>query len=286
MSTLPLTVSFEVFPPKTTDGLAQLADTAERLRAADPVYVSVTYGAGGTDRDGSFRAIDAVLASGVEVAAHLTCVGQSIEDVHAVVERYEQLGVTQIVALRGDPPTGIDAPYTPHPDGYHRTSDLVAAVADRFEVSVSAYPERHPQSPTFEHDLDVLAGKVAAGATRAMTQMFFDNRSFFTYRDAVRARGIDVALVPGIFPIHSFPAVARFAARCGAVMPSWIADRFAGLDDDPMGTHAVAAEVAAEQIAQLAANGVEHVHVYTLNRADLALAVCERIGLVESAPVA
>jgi methylenetetrahydrofolate reductase (NADPH) len=286
MSTLPLTVSFEVFPPKTRDGLAQLADTALRLRAADPVFVSVTYGAGGTDRDRSFQAIDAVLASGVEVAAHLTCVGQSVDDVHAVVERYEQLGVSQIVALRGDPPTGIDAPYVPHADGYHRTSDLVGAVADRFEVSVSAYPERHPQSPSFGHDLDVLAQKVAAGATRAMTQMFFDNRSFFAYRDAVRDRGIDVALVPGIFPIHSFPAVARFAARCGAAMPAQLAERFAGLDDDPAATHAMAAEVAAEQVAELAANGVEHVHLYTLNRADLALAVCERLGLVESVPVA
>lgn len=279
--THPLRVSFEVFPPKTDDGLVQLADTARRLRVADPTFVSVTYGAGGTSRDCSFAAIDAVLASGVEVAAHLTCVGQSIDDVHAVVGRYEQLGVNRIVALRGDPPTGIDAPYEPHPDGFHSTADLVASVAGRFEVSVSAYPERHPQSPTVEHDLDVLASKVDAGATRAMTQMFFDNTTFLSYREAVRARDIDVALVPGIFPIHSFPAVARFASRCGASMPAWIAERFAGLDDDPRATHAVAAEVAASQIAELAAEGVGHVHVYTLNRAELALAVCERLGLVE-----
>jgi methylenetetrahydrofolate reductase (NADPH) len=146
---------------------------------------------------------------------------------------------------------------------------------------VSAYPERHPQSPTLAHDLDVLAGKVAAGATRAMTQMFFDNTTFLTYRDAVAARGIDVALVPGIFPIHSFPAVARFASRCGASMPTRIADRFDGLDDAPEAAHAVAAELAASQIAELAAEGVEHVHVYTLNRPELALAVCERLGLVE-----
>jgi methylenetetrahydrofolate reductase (NADPH) len=276
-----LRVSFEVFPPKTDDGLVQLADTAHRLSAADPTFVSVTYGAGGTSRDRSFAAIDAVLASGVEVAAHLTCVGQSVDDVHAVVERYGQLGVSQIVALRGDPATGIDAPYAPHPDGFHRTSDLVASVAGRFEVSVSAYPERHPQSPSLAHDLDVLAGKVAAGATRAMTQMFFDNAHFVAYRDAVAGRRIDVALVPGIFPIHSFPAVARFASRCGASMPAWVAERFAGLDDDPATTHAVAADLAAEQIAELAAEGVGHVHVYTLNRPELALAVCERLGLVE-----
>lgn len=281
MSTRP-TVSFEVFPPKTPAGLVQLADTAQRLGAADPAFISVTYGAGGTDRDRSFQAIDAVLTSGVEIAAHLTCVGQSVDDVQAVVSRYEQLGVSQIVALRGDPPTGIDAPYAAHPGGYQRTAELVAAVADRFEVAVSAYPERHPQSPTLDHDLDVLADKVTAGATRAMTQMFFDNECFFAYRDAVTARAIDVALAPGVFPIHSFPSVARFAARCGASMPGWIADRFAGLDDDPAASHEVAADLAAAQIAGLVAEGVEHVHVYTLNRAELALAVCERLGLVEA----
>lgn len=275
-----LHVSFEVFPPKTDDGLDQLAETAARLRVAEPTFVSVTYGAGGSTRDRSFAAIDAVLASGVEVAAHLTCVGQSVDDVHGVVARYEELGVSHIVALRGDPPTGVDAPYAAHPQGFQHTADLVAAVAERFEVAVSAYPERHPQSPSLDHDLDVLAAKVDAGATRAMTQMFFDNASFFAYRDAVAARGIDVALVPGIFPIHSFPAVARFAARCGASMPARIAERFDGLDDDPAATHAVAAGLAAAQIEELAAEGVEHVHLYTLNRAELALAVCGQLDLL------
>lgn len=279
MSHLPLSVSFEVFPPKTHDGLVQLSAAVGRLTAADPAFVSVTYGAGGTDRERSFHAIDAVRATGVEVAAHLTCVGQSVADIHAVVDHYERLGVSRIVALRGDPPGGVDAPYTAHPDGFQRTADLVAAVADRFEVAVSAYPERHPQSPSLDHDLGVLAEKVGAGARRAVTQMFFDNRDFLTYRDAVRARGIDVEIVPGIFPIHSFPAVARFAARCGATMPAAVAARFAGLDDDPVATHDVAAELAAAQIAELATHGVRHVHLYTINRADLALDVCERLGL-------
>jgi methylenetetrahydrofolate reductase (NADPH) len=284
-TTTRLRVSFEVFPPKTADGLDQLGDTVQRLRAADPAFVSVTYGAGGTSRDRSFAAIETVRRAGVDVAAHLTCVGQSVADVLAVVDRFERLGVDQIVALRGDPPGGVDAAYAPHDDGFHRTADLVAAVADRFDVSVSAYPERHPQSPTLAHDLDVLAGKVAAGATQAMTQMFFDNATFFAYRDAVAARGIDVTLVPGIFPIHSFSAVSSFAARCGATIPAALADRFAGVDD-PSAAREVAADVAAEQIAELAANGVEHVHVYTLNRAELALGVCERLGAVAAESVA
>ena len=188
-----------------------------------------------------------------------------------------------MVALRGDPPAGVDAPYEPHPDGHRSTAELVAAIKARrsdLAVSVSAYPERHPQSPTDAHDLDVLAAKVDAGADHAMTQMFFDNDLFLAYVERVRDRGIDVPIVPGIFPIHSFPAVARFAARCGASIPASVARRFEGLDDDPAATHRVAADLAAEQIRHLATNGVGHVHLYTLNRADLALAVCERLSLV------
>lgn len=281
-----LDISFEVFPPKTPAGLDQLAATVERLSAATPSFISVTYGAGGTDRERSFEAIRVVRRTGLEVAGHLTCVGQSVDDVHGVVERYRQLGVSQIVALRGDPPGGVDGSYAPHEHGYRRTADLVGSVVDRFRVAVSAYPERHPQSPSVDHDLDVLAEKVEAGATRAMTQMFFDNNLFLTYLDRVRGRGLDISVVPGIFPIHSFPAVARFAARCGATIPTEIADRFDGLDDDPVAAHEVAADVAAEQIAALAAHGVDHVHIYTLNRAELALDVCERLGLVESARAA
>ncbi len=277
-------VSFEVFPPKTDAGLDQLADTVGRLTVADPIFVSVTYGAGGSSRDRSFAAIRATSGAGVRVAGHLTCVGQPVDEVDCVIDRYAELGVHHIVALRGDPPGGVDAPYEPHPDGYQRTADLVAVAKRRggFGVSVSAYPERHPQSPTDAHDLDVLAEKVAAGADQAITQMFFDNAHFERYLERVRGRGIDVPVVPGIFPIHSFPAVARFAARCGATIPDCVADRFTGLDDDPDTTHKIAAEVAAEQITGLAALGVEHVHLYTLNRAELGLAVCERLGLIDS----
>jgi methylenetetrahydrofolate reductase (NADPH) len=282
--------SFEVFPPRTSEAACGLRETVVQLGALDPLFVSVTYGAGGSDRHRSFDTIRSVAATGATVAGHLTCVGQSVADVESVIERYAALGVEHVVALRGDPPEGVGATYQPHPDGYRRTADLVAAVKarGRFDVAVSAYPERHPQSPTVDHDLDVLAEKVGAGADRAITQMFFDNDDFLRYRDRVDARGIDVELVPGIFPIHSFPAVSRFAERCGARMPRHVADRFEGIDtDSPAHTaaaSAVAAEIAAEQIAELATDGIRHVHLYTLNRAALVLDVCERL-LHEPLPV-
>ncbi len=275
-----LSLSFEVFPPKHPDGLAPLAQVAADLQRVDPTFISVTYGAGGSDRQRSFDAIDAVRSTGSEVAGHLTCVGQSRSDIEQIVDRYVALGVHQVVALRGDPPGGIDDEYVPHPDGFRSTADLVAVIKSRsdLEVAVSAYPERHPQSPTDDHDLAILAGKVAAGADRAMTQMFFDNQHYYRYRDAVQAKGIDVAIVPGIFPIHSYPAVARFAARCGASIPAHVTERFAGLDDDTETTHKIAGELAAEQISELAAEGVEHVHIYTLNRSELALSVCDLLA--------
>ncbi|MGZ4791028.1 MAG: methylenetetrahydrofolate reductase, partial [Ilumatobacteraceae bacterium] len=198
------------------------------------------------------------------------------------------LGVNRIVALRGDPPAGVEAPYEAHPEGYGSTADLVRTIKQRggFDVAVSAYPERHPQSPTDAHDLDVLSEKVAAGADRAVTQMFFDNDHYLRYRDRVCAHGIGIPIVPGIFPIHSFPAVARFAERCGASIPSPIASRFAGLDDDSERARTLAADLAATQIAELAAHGVDAVHLYTLNRADLALAVCARLGIFPKAVAA
>lgn len=279
-----ISVSFEVFPPKTPAGLDTLASTVSRLASAGPAFVSVTYGAGGTDRHRSFEAIDRVReAGGAPVAGHLTCVGQSRDEIDEVLDRYLALGVEHVVALRGDPPAGVDAPYEPHPDGHRSTAELVAAIKARrsdIDVSVSAYPERHPQSPTDAHDLDVLAAKVEAGADRAISQMFFDDDRFLAFVHRARAHGIDVPIVPGIFPIHSFPAVARFAARCGATIPSSVADRFEGVDDDPDATREIAADFAAQQIRHLAGHGVEHVHLYTLNRADLALAVCRRLSLV------
>jgi methylenetetrahydrofolate reductase (NADPH) len=275
-----LSISFEVFPPKSTDALEGLRTTVARLGETSPKYVSVTYGAGGSDRERSFAAIEAVRTAGFDVAGHLTCVGQSKSDVEVVIDRYASIGVTRIVALRGDAPGGAGAPYQPHVEGYQRTADLVERIKQRggFDVAVSAYPERHPQSPTDDHDLDVLAEKCAAGADRAITQMFFDNAHYLRFRDQAQSRGITVPIVPGIFPIHSFPAVARFAERCGASMPSRVAERFAGHDDDAETTQTIAAELASTQIAELVDHGVDHVHIYTLNRADLAIAVCEQLG--------
>jgi len=276
-----LSVSFEVFPPKSPDGLDELRSTVRQLAVVGPRFVSVTYGAGGSGRERSVAAIEAVHAEGQSVAGHLTCVGQPRSEVDAMIDRYRDLGVTRIVALRGDPPGGVDAPYEPHIDGYQRTADLVRAISLRggFDIAVSAYPERHPQSPTDQHDLDVLADKVAAGAHRATTQMFFDNAHFLRYRDSVRARGIDIPLIPGIFPIHCFPTVAKFAERCGATIPFRIARRFRGLDGDAAATRTVAAEVAAEQISELVEHGVDAVHLYTLNRAELAVDICRQLQL-------
>ena len=273
--------SFEVFPPKRPEGLGPLAQVVTDLQRVAPSFISVTYGAGGSDRQRSFDAIDAVRSTGAEVAGHLTCVGETRSEIEDIIDRYVELGVHQVVALRGDPPGGVDAAYAPHPDGFQSTVDLVAEIKERsdLEVAVSAYPERHPQSPTDDHDLTLLAAKVAAGADRAVTQMFFDNQHYFRYREAVHAHGIDVVVVPGIFPIHSFPAVARFATRCGATIPERIAERLAGHEDDDETTHKIAAELAAEQIAELVEHGVERVHLYTLNRSELALAVCDLLDL-------
>jgi methylenetetrahydrofolate reductase (NADPH) len=275
-------ISFEVFPPKSIDGLEGLRSTVCRLTDVGPAFVSVTYGAGGSDRERSFAAIETVRSEGFDVAGHLTCVGQARPEIDVVIDRYAALGVSRIVALRGDPPHGVDGQYEAHPDGYRSTAELVHTIKQRggFDVSVSAYPEGHPQSPTEHHDLQVLSQKVAAGADRAMTQMFFDNSHYLRYRDRVDNYGIDIPIVPGIFPIHSFPAVARFAERCGASIPSRIAAQFAGLDDDSAATHEIATELAAAQIAELLEHGVEEVHIYTLNRADLALAVCAQLGIV------
>jgi len=275
-----VSVSFEVFPPRQREGLARLANVVTDLRRIGPTFVSVTYGAGGSESQRSFDAIDAVRSTNTAVAGHLTCVGQPRTEIEDVIDRYVTLGVHEVVALRGDPPGGIDDVYTPHREGFRSTADLVAAVKNRssLKVAVSAYPERHPQSPSFEHDLDILADKVAAGAERAVTQMFFDNQHFFRYRDAVQRRGIDVAIVPGILPIHSFGSIARFASQCGTSIPDRVAERFAALGNDVETTHKIAAEAAAAQISELDDHGVEHVHLYTLNRSELALAVCDLLA--------
>ena len=282
-----LNVSFEFFPPRTRKMEETLWQAIRRLEPLGPRFISVTYGAGGSTRERTHATVARILKeTALKPAAHLTCIGATREEVDAVIRDYWDLGVRHIVALRGDPADGEGTPYTPHPGGYANAAELTAGIrriAD-FEVSVSAYPEKHPDSPDFAADIDMLKAKVDAGATRAITQFFFDNDLYFRYLDRVRAAGIDIPITPGFIPILNFRQVAKFAALCGTHMPSRIAGRYEGLDDDPETRKLVAATIAAEQASDLAAQGVTDFHFYTLNRADLVFAICHLLGLRPKAP--
>jgi len=275
-------VSFEFFPPKTPEMEQTLWQAINRLAPLAPNFVSVTYGAGGSTRERTHTTVKRILSETLLTpAAHLTCVGATRLDVNAVISAYAAAGVRHIVALRGDPPGGIGERYAPHPGGYSNAADLVAGIkriAD-IEVSVSAYPEKHPDSPSVAADIDMLKAKVDAGATRAMTQFFFDNSVYFRYLDRVRAAGIEIPIVPGILPVLNFKATKNFAARAGATVPTWLADRFDGLDDDAATRKLIAAAVAAEQVLDLVDHGVTDFHFYTMNRADLVFAICHLLGL-------
>ncbi len=275
-------VSFEFFPPKNDLMEAKLWETTNRLQALAPDFVSVTYGAGGSTRERTARTVGRILReTSLVPAAHLTCVDASREAVDEVIGEFVSMGVTRFVALRGDPAEGVGARYRPHPAGYANAADLVGALKAQgaSDISVSAYPEKHPESPDFATDVDMLKRKVDAGATRAITQFFFDNDSYERYVERIRRAGIYVPIVPGILPVHNFRQVANFSARCGAHVPAWMAERFEGLDDDPQ-THAlVAAAVAAEQVLDLVERGITDFHFYTMNRADLVVAICHMIGI-------
>jgi methylenetetrahydrofolate reductase (NADPH) len=277
-----LHVSFEFFPPKNEDMEKALWEAVERLAPLAPQFVSVTYGAGGSTRERTHATVERLVKeTRLKPAAHLTCVGASKAEVDEVIRAYKDAGVNHIVALRGDPAGGIGTPYEAHPDGYKTTADLVAgirAIGD-FEVSVSAYPEKHPESASLDADIDVLKAKVDAGATRAITQFFFDNDVYLRYLDKVRARGINIPIVPGIVPVQNFKQTAGFAARCGASIPFWLAERFDGLENDPATRRLIAAAVAAEQVIDLLDAGVRDFHFYTMNKADLVYAICHLIGL-------
>jgi methylenetetrahydrofolate reductase (NADPH) len=275
-------VSFEFFPPKTEEMERTLWESITRLAPLEPNFVSVTYGAGGSTRERTHSTVKRILAeTALAPAAHLTCVAATCEEIDAVIRSYCAAGVRHIVALRGDPIGGIGERYAPHPGGYRNGADLVAGIKrlSDVEVSVSAYPEKHPDSPTVEADLDMLASKVDAGAARAITQFFFENDLYFRYLDRVRARGIDVPVVPGILPVQNFKQTKAFAARCGASVPDWLAERFDGLDEDAATRKLIAAAVAAEQVLDLVDRGVTDFHFYTMNRADLVYAVCHLLGL-------
>ena len=281
MSSSSIRVSFEFFPPADAAMETTLWQSVQRLAPLSPRFVSVTYGADGSTRDRTHQLVSRIQReTSLTGAPHLTCVGATREEVLEVARQYFREGIRHIVALRGDAPQGVTQ-YEPHPDGYAYASDLVAglrSVAD-FDISVAAYPETHPEAPSAEADLDNLRKKIDAGASRAITQFFFDTDDYLRFRDRCVAAGIHVSIVPGILPITRFPQVTRFAARCGAKIPSWLAERFAGLDDDPETRRLIAANVAIEQVSRLRHHGVDEFHFYTLNRAELTYAICHALGL-------
>jgi methylenetetrahydrofolate reductase (NADPH) len=275
-------VSFEFFPPKTEKMEEALWTAIRRLGPLRPQFVSVTYGAGGSTRERTHNTVARLARETALVpAAHLTCVEATKDEVNAVADAYKAAGVKHIVALRGDPSAGVGSKYNPRPDGYANAADLVAGLKDigGFDLSVAGYPEKHPDSADVAADLDNLRAKVDAGASRVITQFFFDNTHYLRFLEAARARGIWAPIIPGIVPIHNFKQVAGFAGRCGATMPSWMARRFDGLDTDPQTTHLVAAAMAAEQVMDLVDQGIRQFHFYTLNRADLVYAICHLLGL-------
>ena len=275
-------VSFEFFPPKTAKMEEGLWSAVRRLEPMRPEFVSVTYGAGGSTRERTHTTVSRLVRETMIVpAAHLTCVNATREEVDTVARAYWQAGVRHIVALRGDPPAGPGTKYEPHPNGYANAADLVAGLKRlaKFEISVAAYPEKHPESLSPAADIDNLKAKIDAGATRAITQFFFDNSAYLRFLDQARAKGITVPILPGIVPIHNFKQVASFAERTGAKMPVWMAKRFEGLDDDAATAPLIAAAVAAEQVLDLVDHGIRQFHFYTLNRADLVYAICHLLGL-------
>jgi methylenetetrahydrofolate reductase (NADPH) len=277
-----LRVSYEFFPPKSEDMEAQLWASVNRLASFNPTFVSVTYGAGGTTRERTHATVKRIAEeTSIKPAAHLTCVGATRDEVDDVVRSYLSAGVHHIVALRGDPQGGIGTAYGPTPGGYATTADLVEGIRKigDFEVTVSAYPEKHPESRSVDHDIDVLKAKVEAGATRAITQFFFDNDHYFRYLERVRRAGIDIPILPGIVPVQNFKQVANFARKTGASVPDWLARRFEGLDHDLETRKLVAAAVAAEQVIDLLDRGVADFHFYTMNKADLVFAICHLLGL-------
>lgn len=277
-----LTVSFEFFPPKTEKMEESLWTSIRRLAPLDPSFVSVTYGAGGTTRERTHATVSRIVQeTNLKPAAHLTCVGATKEQIDEVIQDYWDAGVRHIVALRGDPPGGAGEKYEPFPGGYATSVELIEGIKKigDFEISVSAYPEKHPDSPSTEADIDMLKAKVDAGATRAITQFFFDNEHYFRYMDLVRARGIDIPITPGIVPIPNISQIAKFAAACGTDVPKWLVQRFDGLEDDFDTRRLVAAAIAVEQVMELVDKGVTNFHFYTMNRADLVYAICHILGM-------
>jgi methylenetetrahydrofolate reductase (NADPH) len=277
-------VSFEFSPPKTPEAEETLWEAIRRLEPLDPTFVSVTYGAGGSTRDRTHRTVLRMLKeTTLKPAAHLTCVEASRGEVDEVIHDYWDAGIRHIVALRGDPPGQIGGAYSPRADGYANATELTAgirAVGD-FEVSVGLYPHIHPESPSIDHDIDVLKAKVDAGATRAITQFFFDLDGFLRFMERVRKAGVTIPISPGIMPVTNFKGLKKMSGPIGIQLPSWLGNLFDGLDKDPETRRLLACSVATEMCARLAEEGFSDFHFYTLNRADLTYAICRVLGVRE-----
>ena len=287
-------VSFEFFPPKSEKAEDALWESVRRLEPVHPKFVSVTYGAGGSTRDRTHRTVKRMVEeTDLTPAAHLTCVGASKEDVMGVVDDYLEAGVQHIVALRGDPPEGMGATFTPHPEGFAGSVELIEAVRNykpelgkRFEISVAAYPEPHPDSLGLAKDLEILKAKQDAGADRAITQFFFEPDHYFEFLHAARGYGIDIPIVPGIMLQPNFKGLKRIAGLCGASLPDWLHELYEGLDDDAEQRELITANVAADLTMKLADKGVKDFHFYTLNKAGLSLSTCRLLGIKPEAKAA
>lgn len=274
-------VSFEFFPPATEKMAQILWRSVERLKPLGPRFVSVTYGADGSTRDRTHRVVQRIRSeTDLVCAPHLTCVDARREEILAIAEKYRDAGIRHIVALRGDPALG-ETTYVPCSGGFDYASDLVKGLltVGRFDISVGAYPEVHPEAASAKADLDNLKRKIDAGASRAITQFFYDNDAYLRFRDRCRKAGVDVSIVPGVLPIASFRGMLRFAAKCGVTVPDRLHERFSGLDDDAETRQLIAASVAIEQVEELRRHGVDEFHFYTLNRSELTYAICHALGV-------
>lgn len=277
----PIKVSFEFSPPRTAEAEEQLWRAIRRLEPLAPAFVSVTYGAGGSTRERTHATVKRVVEeTSLSPAAHLTCVAAPREEIDEIVRGYWDAGVRHIVALRGDMPD-MSGTYCAHPAGYASTPELIESIRriGDFEVSVSCYPERHPDSPSRDHDLALLRRKIDAGATRAIGQFCFDNELIARFRDRAAAQGLSAPIIPGLMPTTNFKGVQRMAQRCGARVPEWMSRLYDGLDNDPESRRTIAAAVMAEQVAELHRLGFDQFHFYTLNQSDLTYATCRLLGL-------
>jgi methylenetetrahydrofolate reductase (NADPH) len=282
-------ISFEFFPPKSEAMENTLWNSISRLQALDPDFVSVTYGAGGSTRDRTHRTVHRIVEeTAIKPAAHLTCVSATRDEVDNVIRDYWDAGVRHIVALRGDPPEGVGEKYVPHPGGYANAAELAAGIKKigDFEISVGCYPEKHPESPDFDYDLDLLKAKIDAGATRAITQFFFEPDLYFRYLERAQKAGITIPIIPGIMLQPNFNGLKRIAGLCGASLPDSLHAAYEGLDDDAETRQLVTAHVAAKLCDALHQGGVDRFHFYTLNRAELSLSTCHLLGIKPAATLA